>query len=140
MTVSVEVREDAAYLFSGREEGSGGLPLGVEGRAVCLMSGGFDSAVAAWLVLRRGVALDYVFCNIGGDAYERAVVQVGKAIADDWSYGTRPHLHVIDFGDVTTSWAVGELAISLSSMLHHDGIEPLISDAALPRGNPPRDR
>ncbi|WP_234536792.1 aminotransferase [Streptomyces shenzhenensis] len=31
---------------------------------------------------------------------------------------------VIDFGDVTTSWAVGELAVSLSSMLHHDGIEP----------------
>ncbi|WP_244217735.1 phosphotransferase, partial [Streptomyces carpinensis] len=31
---------------------------------------------------------------------------------------------VIDFGDVTTSWAVGELAVSLSSMLHHDGVEP----------------
>src|SRR5688572_30544808 len=51
-------------------------------------------------MLKRGIALDYVFCNLGGDAYERAVVQVGKAIADDWSYGTKPHLHVVDFAPV----------------------------------------
>lgn len=100
VTAFVEVRDDTAYLFSERIDGAGGLPLGVEGRAVALLSGGFDSAVAAWLLLKRGVALDYVFCNLGGDAYERAVVQVGKAIADGWSYGTRPRLHVIDFADV----------------------------------------
>ncbi|MFF7048658.1 aminotransferase [Streptomyces griseorubiginosus] len=42
------------------------------------------------------------------------------------SPGSRPPMPdgIIDFGDVTTSWAVGELAVSLSSMLHHDGIEP----------------
>src|SRR5690606_19637788 len=37
------------------------------------------------------------FCNLGGDAYERAVVQVGKFLADEWSYGSAPKLHVIDF-------------------------------------------
>lgn len=97
VTVHVEVRDRTAYLFSGRVPGAGGLPLGVEGRAVALLSGGFDSAVAAWLMLKRGLALDFVFCNLGGDAYERAVVQVGKQIADAWSYGTRPRLHVVDF-------------------------------------------
>src|SRR5690606_35937590 len=75
----------------------GGLPLGVEGRAVALLSGGFDSAVAAWLMMKRGLELDYVFCNLGGDAYERAVVQVGKQLADAWSYGSRPGLYVVDF-------------------------------------------
>jgi tRNA uracil 4-sulfurtransferase len=100
VTVFVEVRDEAAYVFSERVDGAGGLPLGVEGRAVALLSGGYDSAVAAWLLLKRGVALDYVFCNLGGDAYERAVVQVGKALADEWSYGTRPRLHVVDFADV----------------------------------------
>ncbi|HEX6133772.1 MAG TPA: tRNA uracil 4-sulfurtransferase ThiI, partial [Longimicrobiales bacterium] len=102
VTVYVEVRDEKAYLFSDRVQGAGGLPLGVEGRAVSLLSGGYDSAVSSWMLLKRGVALDYVFCNLGGDAYERAVVHVGKALADDWSYGTRPHLHVIDFGDVLT--------------------------------------
>jgi tRNA uracil 4-sulfurtransferase len=95
----VEVRDDRAFLFAAREPGAGGLPLGAEGRAVTLLSGGFDSAVAAWLMLKRGVAQDYVFCNLGGDAYERAVVQVAKVLADDWSHGTRPRLHVIDFAE-----------------------------------------
>ncbi|HKJ93700.1 MAG TPA: tRNA sulfurtransferase, partial [Longimicrobiales bacterium] len=97
VTVHVEVRDDRAYLFAGRVDGAGGLPLGVEGNALALISGGYDSAVAAWLLLKRGVSLDYVFCNLGGDAYERAVVQVAKVLADDWSYGSRPRLHVVDF-------------------------------------------
>ncbi|HUP89554.1 MAG TPA: tRNA uracil 4-sulfurtransferase ThiI [Longimicrobiales bacterium] len=95
----VEIRNDQAYLFSGRELASGGLPLGVEGRALSLISGGYDSAVSSWLMLKRGIALDYLFCNIGGDAYERAVVQVTKALADDWSYGTPPKLWVVDFDE-----------------------------------------
>ena len=98
-TAHVEVRDDRAYLFADRVAGAGGLPLGVEGNAVALLSGGYDSAVAAWLLLKRGVALDYVFCNLGGEAYERAVVQVGKLLADAWSYGTKPRLHVVDINE-----------------------------------------
>lgn len=93
----IEVRDENAYLFSSRQAAGGGLPVGVEGKALSLISGGFDSAVSSWLMLKRGIALDYVFCNLGGDAYERAVVQVTKALADDWSYGTQPKLYVVDF-------------------------------------------
>lgn len=95
----VEVRDQHSYLFSERSAAAGGLPVGVEGRALSLISGGFDSAVSSWLMLKRGIALDYLFCNLGGDAYERAVVQVTKALADDWSYGTQPRLYVIDFDE-----------------------------------------
>jgi len=100
VTVHVEVRDREAHLFAERIPGAGGLPLGVEGRAVTLLSGGYDSAVASWLLLKRGVSQDYVFCNLGGDAYERSVAQVAKVLADDWSYGDQPRLHVVDFGPV----------------------------------------
>lgn len=98
--VRVEVRDDRAYLFSERRPGAGGLPIGVEGRAVALLSGGFDSAVAAWMTLRRGIELDYVFCNLGGAAYRRMVLEVAKVLADRWSYGSRPRIHVLDFTEV----------------------------------------
>jgi thiamine biosynthesis protein ThiI len=100
--VFVEVRDERAMFYATKEPGAGGLPLGVEGRAVCLLSGGFDSAVAAWMMLRRGVALDYVFGNLGGDAYQRMVLEVARILADRWSYGTRPTLLSLDFEPVVT--------------------------------------
>jgi len=107
VVVSVEVRPDEALFFAARTEGPGGLPLGVQGRAVCLLSGGFDSAAAAWLMLKRGVALDYVFCNLAGPAFERSVIRVAKALADRWSYGARPKIHVLPFGEAVEALRAG---------------------------------
>ncbi len=103
VTVHVEVRGSDAYLFEHQRAAVGGLPLGVQRGAVSLLSGGFDSAVAAWLLLKRGVPLDYVFCNLAGGAYERAVLQVAKFLADEWSFGDRPALHLLDFDAIVTA-------------------------------------
>jgi thiamine biosynthesis protein ThiI len=103
VTVHVEVRDDRAYFYEDRVAGAAGLPLGVQGRAVALISGGFDSPVAAWMALRRGISLDYVFCNLGGAAYKRMVIEVSKVLADRWSYGTYPRLHVLEFGPVVAA-------------------------------------
>jgi len=97
VVVRVELHEGRAYFCSDTLRGPGGLPLEVEGRAVALLSGGFDSAVAAWQLLRRGVQLDYAFCNLGGRTHQLGALRVVKVLADRWSYGGRPHLHAIDF-------------------------------------------
>lgn len=98
--VRVEVRDREAYFVGRPIRGAAGLPLGVQGKAVVLISGGFDSAVAAWMVLRRGVEAEYLFCNLGGAAYKRLTIEVVKVLADAWSYGTHPKLHVVDFASV----------------------------------------
>ncbi len=97
ITVRVEVIGKDAHLYLDRKEGAGGMPAGTQGRAAVLISGGFDSAVAAWQIMRRGANVEFVFCNLGGAAYERQVVQVVKVLSHLWAGGLRPHLHVVDF-------------------------------------------
>ena len=100
VTASVEIQPREAYFFRDRVRGPYGLPLGTESRALSLVSGGFDSAVASWMMLRRGVGLDYVFFNLGGTAHELGALRVMKVIAAQWSHGDRPRLHSIDFRPV----------------------------------------
>ena len=60
LTVYLEVRDYAAYVHADPEPGAGGLPVGVGGRAVSLLSGGIDSPVASWMIAKRGIALEMV--------------------------------------------------------------------------------
>ncbi len=94
--VQVEIHPGEAVFFSEVAPGPGGLPAGVEGRALALLSGGFDSAVAAWLMLRRGVALDYVFFDLGGEPHRAGAQRVLDILARRWSSGDWPRLHAID--------------------------------------------
>jgi thiamine biosynthesis protein ThiI len=100
VTAHVELEPGTVHFFLDKVAGHGGLPLGVEGRAVALVSGGFDSAVAAWLLLKRGVQLEYVFVNLGGAAHRQGVLEVMRVIARRWSYGSRPRLHEVDLRPV----------------------------------------
>ena len=56
----MEVRDLAAYVHGPAEPGAGGLPTGVGGRAMCLLSGGIDSPVAAYMIGKRGVEIECV--------------------------------------------------------------------------------
>lgn len=61
--IFVEMRQDMAYVYLETIKGVGGLPLGTQGNMVVLMSGGLDSPVAAWLMMKRGVMIIPVYCN-----------------------------------------------------------------------------
>jgi thiamine biosynthesis protein ThiI len=60
LTVHVEVLRDHAFYYFDKQRGPGGLPIGVGGRVACLMSGGIDSPVAAWRMMRRGCRVLFV--------------------------------------------------------------------------------
>ena len=60
LTVYVEIREDAAYVHAPAESAAGGLPLGMGGHAVSLLSGGIDSPVSSYMIAKRGVQLEMI--------------------------------------------------------------------------------
>lgn len=87
VTCHVDIREGETYLFHERIPGPGGLPLGVDGATLVLLSGGFDSAVAAWEMMRRGVPVRFVFFELGGCAHRAGALGVALKLFEDWMFG-----------------------------------------------------
>jgi thiamine biosynthesis protein ThiI len=101
--VVVEIAGDVAYLLFDQRPGPGGLPLGVGGRAVALFSGGFDSPVAAWMAMRRGMTLDLAVCDLGGCGQVDAALEVARDLVTRWAPGVEPRAHVIDLAPMVAA-------------------------------------
>ncbi len=72
--IFVQVMKDKIYLSLNREKGWGGLPVGSSGRILSLLSGGIDSPVASWMMMRRGCAVDFLHVfEQEGDKIERII-------------------------------------------------------------------
>lgn len=99
-TAYVEVRGGRAYLFDTVAEGPGGLPLGSEGLVLVLFSGGFDSTVATWRLMRRGCGVHLVHYDLGFSEPVRVAVEAAKYIADNWSFGHRVKMYIVNFRGV----------------------------------------
>ncbi|OQW54417.1 MAG: hypothetical protein A4S09_05940 [Proteobacteria bacterium SG_bin7] len=100
ITVGVELHNSQAFIYWEKISGAKGFPGGVQNKALCLISGGFDSPVAAWRVMRRGVHVDFIFFNLGGKSAERQVLQIVKILVEGWGFGQNPKLFVVDFTEV----------------------------------------
>ncbi|ARM74904.1 tRNA uracil 4-sulfurtransferase ThiI [Acidianus manzaensis] len=97
LTFYIEIRQNKAFFFDKIIEGPGGLPIGVEGRGLALVSGGIDSPVAAWMIMKRGVALDILHCDISGPLALSSISLIFEKIKE-WSLGYTPKVYIIDCG------------------------------------------
>ncbi len=93
--IFVEVRGDKVYSYTEIYEGPGGLPLGSEGKVLALVSGGIDSPVAAWYMMRRGAYVDVLYCNLGGVLTEAAALRVVDKLLE-WAHGYDAKVLVAD--------------------------------------------
>ncbi|MBP0727291.1 tRNA 4-thiouridine(8) synthase ThiI [Bacillus sp. RG28] len=100
VAVRVEVREDATYITCGEEYGAGGLPVGVSGKVMMLLSGGIDSPVATYLMLKRGVTVEAVHFESPPFTSERAKQKVMDLASKLTKYCKRVTVHVIPFTEV----------------------------------------
>ncbi len=97
--VNIEVR-DEVYVYSQIIPGAGGMPVGTNGKAMLLLSGGIDSPVAGYMVAKRGVGLEATYFHAPPYTSERAkqkVVDLAKKVAQ---YSGPIKLHVVNFTDI----------------------------------------
>ncbi len=60
LKITVIIKQDGIYIFTSRQNGIKGLPVGIGGKAISLLSGGIDSPVASYLVMKRGMVVDFL--------------------------------------------------------------------------------
>ncbi|HEX9890540.1 MAG TPA: THUMP domain-containing protein, partial [Actinomycetota bacterium] len=101
--VPIEVVRHKAYAILESTPGARGLPLGSGNRAVALFSGGFDSPAAAWMVMRRGTALDLVVCDLDGCGGPRVAMEVARLLTDRWAAGLPVRAHLVDLAPVVAA-------------------------------------
>ncbi|TDQ39101.1 tRNA uracil 4-sulfurtransferase ThiI [Aureibacillus halotolerans] len=94
--LKVEIRHNATYVFSGDIKGVGGLPVGISGRAMLMLSGGIDSPVAGYLGMRRGLTLEAVHFHSPPYTSERAKQKV-ISLAQRLSAFGPVRLHIVPF-------------------------------------------
>jgi tRNA uracil 4-sulfurtransferase len=98
--VIVELHDGHADAVLESSAGTGGLPLGTGGHAIGLFSGGFDSPVAAWRVMRRGTQLDLMICDLGGCGQLDQALAVARELALRWTPGLEPRFWIVDLAPV----------------------------------------
>ncbi len=100
-SVQVEIRHNGvAYISTDVIRGLGGLPVGVSGRAICLISGGIDSPVAAFLAMKRGLAVDFVHFTTPPYTSELALQKVVSLCKRVNQFGNTGKLYVVPFTEI----------------------------------------
>lgn len=99
-TISIEVRGGNAYLFSDTMQGVGGFPLGSQPHAICLLSGGIDSAVACWLAMKRGCPIIPAYFDTASFSDQEATTKALDVVRKlfEWSIGFPRKMHIVPHG------------------------------------------
>ena len=104
MTVNLEIDKDKLLLVKERHAGIGGFPTGTQEDVISLISGGFDSGVSSYMLIRRGCRVHYCFFNLGGKTHEIGVKQMAHYLWNRFGSSHKVRFIAIDFSDV-----VGEI-------------------------------
>ena len=143
ITVNLEIEDDRLLLVKGRYEGQGGFPIGTQEDVLSLISGGFDSGVSSYMLMRRGCRVHYCFFNLGGAAHEIGVRQVAHYLWNRFGSSHRVRFVAINFepvvGEILEKVDDGQMGVVLKRMMiraasriaERYGVQALVTGEAL---------
>lgn len=102
ITIKLEIKQDKFLLVAETFPGMGGFPLPSQSDVLSLISGGYDSAVASYLMIRKGLRTHYLFFNLGGAAHEAGVREMAFYLWQRYSLSHRVKFVSVDFAPVVT--------------------------------------
>ncbi len=100
ITVRLEIKDDRLFVIENTKVGLGGFPLGTQDSVISLISGGFDSGVATYHCIRRGLRTHYLFFNLGGRAHETGVKEVSHYLWQKFGASHRVQFITVPFEEV----------------------------------------
>jgi thiamine biosynthesis protein ThiI len=95
--VSISSDEKRALVYNQKIPGAGGLPVGSSGRVLCLLSGGFDSVAAAYLLAKRGAQVDYLHFHVFTDAQPVLKSKIRSIISGLKPFTLSEHLYLSSY-------------------------------------------
>lgn len=101
LTIFVEVRGDDTFIYHEKIPGPGGLPLGTQGKVVCLVSSGIDSPVAAYLMMKRGCEVIALYCDNDPFTSKKALENYNRLIdqLQNYAAGVPIKKRIVKYGD-----------------------------------------
>ena len=124
VTIQVRVEGTKAVVVTDSWSGPGGLPIGTQTPCLVMLSGGIDSPVAAWMMMRRGCPIDMLHFQLECNQADHALA-VGHGLASRWGHGADINLHVIDFEPIKK-----ELEASAQAKYRQVLLKQLMTEAA----------
>ncbi|MFZ7224261.1 tRNA uracil 4-sulfurtransferase ThiI [Avibacterium avium] len=143
VTVRIDIEDDKMMLVKARHTGLGGYPIGTQEDVLSLISGGFDSGVSSYMLIRRGSRVHYCFFNLGGAAHEIGVKQMAYHIWNRFSGSHKVRFVAINFEPVVAEILEkidnGQMGVVLKRMMvraaskvaERFGIQAIVTGEAL---------
>lgn len=121
VTIRLEIKDDNLFIITERHEGLGGFPIATQEDVLSLMSGGFDSGVSSFQMIKKGARTHYCFFNLGGDAHEVGVKQVSYYLWNKFGASHRVKFFAVDFepvvAEILEKVENGQMGVILKRMM-----------------------
>ncbi|MFO6424372.1 tRNA uracil 4-sulfurtransferase ThiI [Motilimonas sp. KMU-193] len=123
--VLLEIDHQDLFIVKQRHEGLGGFPMGSQEGVLSLISGGFDSGVSSYIMMKRGMRVHYCFFNLGGAAHEIGVKQVAHHLWDRFGSSHRVKFLAVPFepvvAEILEKVEDGQMGVILKRMMVRTG-------------------